>query len=52
LAKNPYFVASIVANFSSLLCFSAMGLRRERRDEWSELEGVETKMCRRGNPAC
>jgi hypothetical protein len=28
-----------------------MGLRRERRDEWLELEGVETKMCRSGSPA-
>jgi hypothetical protein len=43
-------VVSIVSKFSLLLYFSAMGLR-ERRDEWLELEGVETKMCRRGSPA-
>jgi hypothetical protein len=44
-------MVSIVSKFSLLLYFSAMGLRRERRDEWSELEGVETKMCRRSSPA-
>jgi hypothetical protein len=47
LAKKPYFVASMVAKFSFPLYFSAIGLRRERREPCSE---GEVKMCKRGRP--